>query len=500
MAYWYSIFPNSSFGWSNDYYQSYSYTLGEGNALAYDFISNNVTYTIDNIPSGSYLMFTDSSSNIMNIERPHIVEVNRPYRQSGSNKYWRGRPRLIRSKNALTNKASDDIIKLLSTTTISGKYRIPGEITNSAANEIGGGTLPLKFSINNKTYNYFVFNGNNDNQYIYNGSFYANGFCFGGYVTPITATSFTTTYSDDGWDIFTKTNSKVVKTTYVNSIIDFGDIPQEVPQSFYDWITSNFTPVYPYKYTVKSPDGVTLAEQGELPPIRNITLSTTGNTVNMILSGSNGIDYTLTWSHTVPEGKIFLGLGYAANDKRASIPTGTTTAVTWDSDITVYEIYGKYVPPATTFTITLYQNTTENNRVDKTNYLTSVGSINGTLRSECSIIKPSIIIAQESLPTFNYVYIPTFSRYYFVTGITSVNFGLWRIELSTDVLMTYKDGIESLTAIIARQENDYNDNLIDAEIPLEKQQVITVEEIPNTVLSNQLSATAQSMVLTVIGR
>lgn len=207
-----------------------------------------------------------------------------------------------------------------------------------------------------------------------------------------------------------------------------------------------------------------------------------------------------TYTPNIPSGYKLVGFGSAPNTKLAIAGLNTDVSVLINENFTFYEIYQVYKPPATTFEMDLYQNIAENNRVDKTNHLTSVGSLFGALRAECSVIKPSIVIEQEQLPTFNYVYIGAFNRYYFVTGITSVAYRMWRIELSTDVLMTYKDGIALLTAIIARQENDYNDNLIDAEIPLEKQQTITVEEIPNTVLSNQLSNTAQSMVLTVIGR
>lgn len=207
-----------------------------------------------------------------------------------------------------------------------------------------------------------------------------------------------------------------------------------------------------------------------------------------------------TYTPNIPSGYKLVGFGSAPNTKLALAGLNTDVPISINENFTFYEIYQVYKPPATTFEMNLYQNIAENNRVDKTDYLTSVGSLFGALRAECSILKPSIIIEQEELPAFNYVYIGAFNRYYFVTGITSVAYRMWRIELTTDVLMTYKDGIALLTAIIARQENDYNDNLIDAEIPLEKQQVITVEEIPNTVLSNQLSATAQSMVLTVIGR
>lgn len=177
-------------------------------------------------------------------------------------------------------------------------------------------------------------------------------------------------------------------------------------------------------------------------------------------------------------------------------PFKTLTGILNTSDNNIYRVR---VPDVTNFTINLYQNSAESNRVDKTNNLMPVGSISGTLRSECSIIRPSIIIERDTLPTFNYVYIDAFGRYYFVTGITSVSYRMWRIELNCDVLMTYKDGISAVTAIIARQENDYNDDLVDSEIPTEKEPTITIREITNSVLSNQLGNNTHSMVLTVIG-
>lgn len=39
----------------------------------------------------------------------------------------------------------------------------------------------------------------------------------------------------------------------------------------------------------------------------------------------------------------------------------------------------------------------------------------------------------------NYVYIPDFGRYYFITDIEIKNNGLFRISLKEDVLMSYKD-------------------------------------------------------------
>lgn len=215
------------------------------------------------------------------------------------------------------------------------------------------------------------------------------------------------------------------------------------------------------------------------------------NTLSGTISG--------TYTPNIPSGYKLVGFGSAPNTKLALAGLNTDVSVSINENFTFYEIYQVYKPPATTFEMYLYQNTAENKRVDKTDYLTLVGSLFGALRTECSIIRPSIIIEQETLPTFNYVYIGAFSRYYFVTGITSVAYRMWRIELNTDVLMTYKNGITLLTAIIARQENDYNDNLIDAEVPTEKQQTITYEEIPNTVLNTQEESDNHCFVVTVVG-
>lgn len=153
----------------------------------------------------------------------------------------------------------------------------------------------------------------------------------------------------------------------------------------------------------------------------------------------------------------------------------------------------------TSFDIALYQNIAENNRVDKTDYLTEVGTLSGAFRKECSLLSPSIEYQSEDIPTFNYVFIPAFNRYYFVTSLTTVNKNLWRMDLKCDVLMTYKNGIALLTAIIARQENDYNDDLIDTEIPTEKEPTVTYQEIENTVLNTQEKGGIHSFVLTVVG-
>lgn len=84
----------------------------------------------------------------------------------------------------------------------------------------------------------------------------------------------------------------------------------------------------------------------------------------------------------------------------------------------------------------------------------------GDLRDGCSLIDPVIEI-QASSPGFhlnhsNYIYIPDFGRYYYITNIISTHFPLWEIHCHVDVLMSYAEQIKAQTAVVARQESTYN--------------------------------------------
>lgn len=115
------------------------------------------------------------------------------------------------------------------------------------------------------------------------------------------------------------------------------------------------------------------------------------------------------------------------------------------------------------FNIILFKNSAENNKVDKTNLITEVVTLTGTLREQTSIINPSITIELSTLLDFNYVYIEEFKRYYFVKNIVNITNKMWRIDLHVDVLMSYKDTIVTQTALIDRNEFSYNELLVDNE-------------------------------------
>lgn len=233
----------------------------------------------------------------------------------------------------------------------------------------------------------------------------------------------------------------------------------------------------------------------EITNVRSIRFAYEEQTSNrykmtVTMTNSRGQSISLSYTANRVTNKIIQGLSYS-REGHISLIIGIDNPVIWDEDISINEVWTTY------FRVSFYQNRSDANRVDKTSYLTNIANFDGILRDDCSIVSPSILIAQDALPSFNYAYIAAFNRYYYVTNITSVRNGLWRIDMKCDVLMTYKTGIKALTAVIARQENDYNEELIDTEIPTEKKGDISFQEIGNTVLDTQGSG--HRFVLTVIG-
>ena len=105
-------------------------------------------------------------------------------------------------------------------------------------------------------------------------------------------------------------------------------------------------------------------------------------------------------------------------------------------------------------TIKLYKNYDDKNVMDKN--ISQVGSdITGTLREDCSVIDPVIAIEGLTDLSVNYAYIPEFGRYYYINNIVCKG-KLYELQMHVDVLMSFKDGIRSNNAVIARQQNEYN--------------------------------------------
>lgn len=137
-------------------------------------------------------------------------------------------------------------------------------------------------------------------------------------------------------------------------------------------------------------------------------------------------------------------------------------------------------------TITLYKTTDENNVVYKT-LTNSQNFSNCVLKENTTVVTPIIFIQSDTnLSTYNYCYIPDFSRYYYITNVSSVRNGLWQINLKVDVLMSYKNYLSTMDCIVRRSEQDYNKYIYDNENKTLSYKEIKTVKFPNSPLDKHM--------------
>lgn len=87
------------------------------------------------------------------------------------------------------------------------------------------------------------------------------------------------------------------------------------------------------------------------------------------------------------------------------------------------------------------------------------------LKAPCNIINPEIKTASQSDPTgYNYCYLPTFSRYYWVKNWTYSE-GLWTASLTVDTLASYREQIGNSTEYVARSSARFDGTISDGLYP-----------------------------------
>jgi len=94
--------------------------------------------------------------------------------------------------------------------------------------------------------------------------------------------------------------------------------------------------------------------------------------------------------------------------------------------------------------------------------LVDAQTFTGQMRDEVSIMNPIVRIEVESIPRFNYAYIPELERYYMIDDITVYREGIVDVSMSVDVLMSFKRDILSSIAVVDKQSMQENgDEYID---------------------------------------
>ena len=147
--------------------------------------------------------------------------------------------------------------------------------------------------------------------------------------------------------------------------------------------------------------------------------------------------------------------------------------------------------------VILYNNKSDKRQLVKN--ITEIKTLVAVAKGDINIISPTLII-QNFSTDFNYCYISDFDRYYFVKSITLLTGQRIQIDLSVDVLMTYKEEIKKLTVNVLRYENIEPTFLTDSRIPLFSDTLQKVIEFPKNIFNlEEPSENSKNFLLTVAG-
>lgn len=104
-------------------------------------------------------------------------------------------------------------------------------------------------------------------------------------------------------------------------------------------------------------------------------------------------------------------------------------------------------------------------RTNSTKLPTSGTDYNIEVKAPCNIINPEIKISTNANPTgYNYCYIPTWGRYYWVKNWTYSN-SLWTALLVVDTLASYRDQIGNSIEYVLRSSAQYDGTISDGLYP-----------------------------------
>ncbi len=149
-------------------------------------------------------------------------------------------------------------------------------------------------------------------------------------------------------------------------------------------------------------------------------------------------------------------------------------------------------------TVELYKTSSDPRMLNKA--LTGAGSYNCKPYRDASVTTPQILLRVNNadLAGVNYMYIPDFGRYYWVTDVTFLTGGRAIVSGSVDVLQTYAAGIRGLRVNIDRAQGQTENYIPDTSQGFTNSSETHVLKSAGTLLAAETSTCW--MVLGVIGR
>lgn len=141
--------------------------------------------------------------------------------------------------------------------------------------------------------------------------------------------------------------------------------------------------------------------------------------------------------------------------------------------------YFDYVTTYNDTVLFLFRLNSERNKVNKS--LIYVDNLTGAFKAGVNIKNPIINIENFKIDnTFNYVYINSLHRYYYVNNIELTTKNITSLLLAEDVLMSFKDLILLQSAFIERSQSDGNDDKEDSLYTFDKEIDITYDTVTPT--------------------
>lgn len=132
----------------------------------------------------------------------------------------------------------------------------------------------------------------------------------------------------------------------------------------------------------------------------------------------------------------------------------------------------------------LNKNLSATNTLDKV--LSPSKQFDVTLKDETNLLYPSVLISGKlyDFHKYNYGYIPSFNRYYFINDISSYSDKLVIITFKVDVLMSFRDSLKKCYGFAVRQENKYNQFFYDNQFPEFAYSKTIIKKFPAKFLDN----------------
>lgn len=109
--------------------------------------------------------------------------------------------------------------------------------------------------------------------------------------------------------------------------------------------------------------------------------------------------------------------------------------------------------------------------------------VDAFLKDNTSVVHPTLLLQTFNAAAFNYIYIPSWNRYYFITDAASVE-NMWEVACTEDYLATFKTPIGASSANVLYASGSTK-SIVDSRIPVKSTVLIGHEysAIPNMTIT-----------------